>query len=70
MTICLCHGGMCELSIRCSWPPTPNDFLPWTPESVVCMSEVMTTRDSGTHGDITAGICAGGHAVPNAITGL
>ena len=19
MTICLCHGGMCELSIRCSW---------------------------------------------------
>ena len=21
MTICLCHGGMCELSIRCSWSP-------------------------------------------------
>ena len=21
MTICLCHGGICELSIRCSWPP-------------------------------------------------
>ena len=20
MTICLCHGGMCEPSIRCSWP--------------------------------------------------
>ena len=20
MTICLCHGGICELSIRCSWP--------------------------------------------------
>ena len=19
MTICLCHGGICELSIRCSW---------------------------------------------------
>ena len=21
MTICLCHGGICELCIRCSWPP-------------------------------------------------
>ena len=21
MTICLCHGGICKLSIRCSWPP-------------------------------------------------
>ena len=21
MTICVCHGGLCELSIRCSWPP-------------------------------------------------
>ena len=21
MTMCLCHGGVCELSIRCSWPP-------------------------------------------------
>ena len=20
MTICLCHGGICELSICCSWP--------------------------------------------------
>ena len=20
MTICLCHGGICELCIRCSWP--------------------------------------------------
>ena len=19
MTICLCHGGICELNIRCSW---------------------------------------------------
>ena len=24
MTICLCHGGICELSVRCSWPPCPN----------------------------------------------
>ena len=24
MTICLCHGGMCEPSIRCSWPPVPE----------------------------------------------
>ena len=23
MTICLCHGGICELSIRCSWPLNP-----------------------------------------------
>ena len=21
MTICLCHGGVCESCIRCSWPP-------------------------------------------------
>ena len=21
MTICLCHGGICESGIRCSWPP-------------------------------------------------
>ena len=21
MTACLCHGGLCEPSIRCSWPP-------------------------------------------------
>ena len=21
MTMCLCHGGIRELSIRCSWPP-------------------------------------------------
>ena len=20
MPICLCHGGICELGIRCSWP--------------------------------------------------
>ena len=20
MTICLCHGGICEFNIRCSWP--------------------------------------------------
>jgi hypothetical protein len=24
MTICLCHGGICELSIRCSWPKGPK----------------------------------------------
>ena len=24
MTICLCHGGICELSIRCSWPRTAS----------------------------------------------
>ena len=23
MTICLCHGGICEVSIRCSCPPRP-----------------------------------------------
>ena len=23
MTVCLCHGGVCELSIRCSWPWHP-----------------------------------------------
>ena len=23
MTICLCHGGICECNIRCSWPPLP-----------------------------------------------
>ena len=22
MTICLCHGGVCESCIRCSWPRT------------------------------------------------
>ena len=27
MTICLCHGGICELSIRCSWPGN-NKYLP------------------------------------------
>ena len=24
MTICLCHGGICELSIRSSWPCPVN----------------------------------------------
>ena len=32
MTICLCHGGICELSIRCSWPlnpPPPRETVTW-----------------------------------------
>ena len=28
MTIGLCHGGVCESSIRCSWPAPPSQF-PW-----------------------------------------
>ena len=24
MTICLCHGGICKLSLRCSCPPPPH----------------------------------------------
>ena len=31
MTICLCHGGMCEPSIRCSWPPSPLQSAPRWP---------------------------------------
>ena len=32
MTICLCHGGMCKPSIRCSWPrpgPSLGDCPPY-----------------------------------------
>ena len=29
MTICLCHGGICELSIRCSWPPLEVQMCVW-----------------------------------------
>ena len=27
MTICLCRGGICELCIRCSWPPSRKHHL-------------------------------------------
>ena len=42
ITICLCHGGICELSICCSWPKAPpaNNYLPKVPPS-------------GVHGDPT-----------------
>ena len=35
MTICLCHGGIYELSIRCSWP-TRGGAPPQTLHTYVC----------------------------------
>ena len=27
MTICLCHGGICELCIHCSWPRVNMTYI-------------------------------------------
>ena len=41
MTICLCHVGMCETSIRCAWPPTPC----YPPPHIVTRRTITVTQD-------------------------
>ena len=45
MTICLCHGGICELSIRCSWPLLPYRHPPTQGDIPTPPPQVLT--DSG-----------------------
>ena len=42
LAICLCHGGICELSIRCSWP---KRWLPTAPAGRMGMTGVAGPAD-------------------------
>ena len=41
--ICLCRGGICELCIRCSWPPLPNDICAGPQSQAKCAAHHHAT---------------------------